>query len=435
MERVTAKYGSDTVRATRITLRAMAGGPNFVPVEDDTVCPDDEPRQYLDSGRDAAIALKNAVVKGWDKRDSEDIVSEIDYLFRKHLADLSPIEAQTQTELCLLRALALQRGLSFDLAEAEKAYHRCRSGQFQLALVLNNLGVIQAKRQRCKECVELLTEAIQFALAHRVQTKAPFYNFALIMEQLLKQRLIFVPHYLLALDNTNQLLDFVIKENRSCEEVMSFKKEYSKANWTENEIEAVYKKVAIYGHDKINRDPASFFEERALFLDPERDLFKSFGDVWDKWDRATAQMHFQQAVGLAEEGKFAESLELVKIASAMDPDLATQAEQKADQVGDLWKKNENEKVRVLLNNNEFDAAAKTIKYPPHGSLKRRGDQAIVDAIRRQGQMARIREADGFALKGEKAEAEAVFLSLLAEEMDDDLRKLVSHKLTELRPYG
>jgi len=430
MERHIARYGSDIVAATMISHRILASDDNFARIE--TESGESQPGAHTpqDYNKDAAIALKNRIVDEWSSIHSERIVNEITYILGNRMSDLSPIDADTQNELQLLKALALERSLSSDWAEAEEAYHKCRSGQFQLSVVLNNLGVLQAKRQRGKEAIELLRESIRVALAYQIRIKAPFYNYVLILEQLHRQSLIFVAGYLAGLDETLQLVTFAAANNAP-EAIRSFRKDSSKDTWTEAEIEAAYKRVAQYAHDMNSSE--RFFEKRVSFLDPQRDLFGSFGDVVDRRDRAGAQTHFQRAISLAEEEKFAESLEEIKIASWMDPDLSIQAERKTEQVSDLWRRKKNERLRALLEDKEFDGAAETIRYLPDDSLKRRGDQGVIATIQRQKHIHQITEADHFILQGDKTSAESIYFRLLAEDLDEDLRRYASHKLMEIEP--
>jgi hypothetical protein len=376
------------------------------------------------------VALKNRLIKDWEDLHSEQIIEEINCLWREQDDYLSPVDLQAQHELWLLKAFAQGKSVHKNLDEMEETYHRCRRGRFQIALVLNNLGAIQAKRQWCKQALELFKDSIKETVVLSIPLKAPFYNYALISQHLHRQRLAYSPEYLSGLDELVQFLLFA-EVNKSPEALRDFKIKDSNVSWTEEKIESGYKQVARFGRKWPGHTRGDFCLEKAIFLDPETDLFASFGDVPDDRDRQTAYLLFQKGIDQAERGDYAASIYTLEMATNLDPDFHMEAKEKIQQILEIWRKKGNETITSLIKDKRYDEAVKQIQYLPHERLKRQGDQKLIESLRKQKHYALLQEADESAQRGDVEDARLKYKSLLEEDLDDSLRLYVSSRLMEL----
>ena len=124
------------------------------------------------------IGLVNNLKNGWSRLHSVRIIKQLEQKQKEITGEIEDLNRVTESELWLLQALALEKSLLEDNYAVEKLYRKCLSGKFQVVLILNNLGVLQARMQRCREALALFKDAMFYANAFPKRiVRAPFNKF------------------------------------------------------------------------------------------------------------------------------------------------------------------------------------------------------------------------------------------------------------------
>ena len=376
-----------------------------------------------------AVAAKQALIAAWANLPSDHILRELDVLQSADLTNVPAMTLAEEGELQVLRALALEKALHVDGTQIEGVYSDCRHrGRLHAILILNNLGVISAKRQGCPHALDLFTVAIRESLAYKAYLRAPFYNCALILQRLHENGFILDPVYLATLGELEQLVPWLSKEVERPEEVLLPSRAAIEKTWTSAEIRAVYESIARYAHERSAQglDVAVWAE----YLVPDRDFFASFGDRPDKHDRQGGHVMVRGALACAEDGKFEEGLNLLRVAPSMNPDLAAESEEKRRQILESWRRRLDADVHERVLASDYVSAIR-IMEDMDGALKRPGDVEILRHFRSRVHEKDAQDAAALLEAGDAAGAKGAYIELLRQDLPVDLRRQISASIVAL----
>lgn len=379
-----------------------------------------------------SVGLKRRLIKNWADMHSEQIIEELENLQEIGEGNVPKVELRNTTVLWLLKALAYEKSVLGQIDEAKKTYRKIRHlGKWKAVLVLNNLAVLTAKEQDCPATIELLIDAIKQALVAGINLKAPYYNCALVFQQLDQQGLIRESRYLEWLDYIDQLL-LLATQKPDSEVLRDFEKTSARMTWKDNDIEAAYKAIAKFGYDLPPDRFKDFFRNKATNIVPDLDLFPSFGDASDQTDSQTAHEFFNLGISCADEQHWPESIDNLKLASQLDPNLSIEAEKRTKQVLEEWRINRNQEIKQLLDRKEYDKAASTLSHLPNRNLIRHSDSGLAKTIRERKHRFMLQQAEDLAAQGKRNETKLKYIELLKEEeLDSQLRLHISKRLVEL----
>lgn len=389
---------------------------------------------------DETVSTKQQLLDNWDKLCGEDILEKLDFIWTAQNTGVPQVDLRQNLDLWLLKALAQEKCLYIDLKEIEKTYRHClHLGRWNSVFVRNNLAVVKARRQECLDSLNLLADAIQLSVQHKVLLRAPFYNAALIFQHLHHNRLIFEPKYLGILDKiSDSIRSAEIRpeaeaspdsdgDNTGTESA----EQPTLAERGDPEVEEAYKRIARYGNNMEELPAKDIFQENVAYLVPSLDLFESFGDSADKVDTRTAHEFFEQGNDFAAQERFDAGIKSFELGVELDPERANEARERTDHITEQWRYRENQRMLGTLREGEFDKATSIILDLPDPRLRRPNDDQVVSAIRRFKQSALLRKAEETAKLEGEAEARSTYISLLKEvDLDDSLRMHVSGKLAE-----
>jgi hypothetical protein len=430
-QRLRLNNGEVIIEPTRLFSESLIKTGNFFVVED-PVGDDHQPLVNTATNELNDLAsLINELKEDWPRLHSEQIVSRLDPAFNE--AGNGGVEAisSIQLELSLIKALALEKSvIAEDRNEADKYYAKCRGSIFQTVLVLNNSGVIEARQKQCAAALELFRDAMIWAYRMNSLAKAPFYNFALIIAHLYRQRFIFHPDYLRILEESVDSLPF-LQRFRKVDANGNGATEATEKPRTDEEIRDLCEAIAQYSHGIVEPGGNDFYRSALTFVLPEIDLPGSFGEIPDKVDRESAAEVFSDGSELFDQKLFDESIRSFELASTLSSDFSSRASSEIDKVSNAWRLHENEIILKLVADKEFDEALTRLQSLPDKRLERESDHALAEVFRKQKQGWLLREADKLADQGQMHEAKLKYKQLLREDLNDQLRKHISTKLARL----
>lgn len=430
-QRVRLNTGEVISEPTRLFSESLLATRKFSVVRD-PVCDDDHQPQVnaaVHNELDDLANLINELKEDWKDLHSEQILSRLDPAFNEAGNGGGEAISSIQLELSLVKALALEKSvIAEDRNEADKYYSKCRGSIFQTVLVLNNSGVVEAKREQCAAALELFKGAMIWAYRMNSLEKAPFYNFTLIIAHLYRQRFIFHPEYLRILEETVDALPFLERfrkvDTKSATETTEMVR-------TNDEIRTLCEAIANYSNGIVEPSVYDFYRSALTFVLPEIDLPGSFGEIPDKVDRESAAEVFSGGSELLARKLFNESIRSFELASTLASDYSTRASAEIDKVSTAWRLHENKVILQLTENKEFDKALTRLQSLPDKRLERESDQALAEVLKKQKQGWLLREADELADAGQLHEAKLKYKQLLREHLNDQLRKHISAKLARL----
>ena len=431
IRRVKVTDGHAQLAVTQLFWQVSLRFSGFKLIPEET--PEDQPESngpYV-SKLDDIIELVNSIKDDWDALYSEQIIQKLEQVHREVNNEVKAVDLEIHPELWLIRAIALEKSLLDNSDEVEKNYRKCLSGKFQAILVLNNLGVVQARKQRCREALVLFKDAMFWANAFpKRMVKAPFYNFALIIAHLYQQRFVFQPDYLALLSEVIESLPFLthLKKQGSGD---ASKGDPSEVVLSDADIKETYLSIAKFAHDIFEAPEDKFFHENLAYLIPELDLLDSFGDVLDKFDREAAHKVFKKGMTLKGEERYAESIYTLEMAGRLAPDYLKGSSEQIEQIFDLWRRKENQDILELTEAEDYEEALRKLQYLPDERLERQNDQGLIESIQIQKQISMLHEADELVARKQYEEAKLKYKALLREDLSDHLRKNVSTKLAAL----
>src|SRR6185312_2954923 len=396
-------------------------------VEQESTMPP-EPRL---SKLDEVIKLINDIKEHWATLSSDEIQERLERACKKSDDEVTEANFSDQPEIWLLKALALEKSLTADIADIEKYYSKCRGGFFQAVLVLNNCGVVQAKRQKCAEALELFKDAMFCSYRMNKYARAPFYNFALVVDRLYKQRFIFDTDYLALLEQVKDGLPFLSSSNEPRPAEQTTEPHAAKPTLSDSEIRRLYTDVARFAREIKESQEDKFYYSKLSYLVPELDLLESFGYATDNVDREIASERFKQATALFDQGKYKESIYAFDQASMWAPDYLKGATEEIDKVSSTWRHQEDRAILDLTQKREFDEAIRRLENLPDPRLIRDFDKSLIESLYTQKQLSLLQEAEQLVSERKFGEAKLKFKQLLREDLGDHLRKYVSSSLAEL----
>ena len=433
VQRLRLNNGEGIIEPTRLFSESLLKTGNFSVMKDPVSDDDQQPLVNTASANELndLANLINELKEDWPRLHSEQIVSRLDPAFNEAGNGGAKALSSAQLELSLVKALALEKSvIAEDRNEAGEYYSTCRGSIFQTVLVLNNSGVLEAKRKHCAAALELFKDAMIWAYSMNSLTKAPFYNFALIIAHLYRQRFIFHPDYLRILEETVDALPF-LERFRKVNAKGNGATETSERLRTDDEIRTLCEAIAQYSHGIVELNAPDFYRSALTLVLPEIDLPGSFGEIPDKVDRDSAADVFSDGSELFEQKLFAESIRSFELASTLASDYLSRASSEIDKVSNAWRLEENQIILKLVADKEFDEALTRLQSLPDKRLERESDQALAEVFRKQKQGWLLREADKQAAAGQRHEAKLKYKQLLREDLNDQLRKHISTKLAHL----
>jgi hypothetical protein len=420
---------NQVVLATRLLWQSSLMSQGFTSSEEVSDDPAQASKQNI-SRLDDIIELIKDLKQRWAELNSEQIIERLEQASKEENTEVTEVNLSTQPELWLLKALALEKSLTADIADVEKYYSKCRGGIFQAVLVLNNCGVVQAKRQKCSEALELFKDAMIGAYTMDKLAKAPFYNFALIVAHLYKQRFIFQSGYLALLEEVIRALPF-LEDLRRLKVVTDTDGEPVKTALGDAEIRLMFNAIAKFAHEIIESPADEFYHSKLSYLVLESDLLDSFGDISDKVDRERASEVFEEGRALFDQKLYAESINVLETASSLAPDYSKGAAEEIEKVFDAWRYELNKTIFKLAGEKKFDEAIEILQNLPDQRLARQNDKSLIENLQKRKQLWMLQQADELAEKRCFDEAKLKYKLLLREELSDHLKRHVSTKLAEL----
>ncbi len=416
LARLNATDGTDRVSITELFWRRCLRSRGF------SLIRDRENIAQLD--RDAPVRqtaeLINRIKAEWPTKHTLQILTELDFVVQQ---DSRGNGGGVDSEICLLRALALEKSLSADDEEKAKYYQECLGGDFEAILVSNNLGVIRTKMNKCREALALFRHAMFRANAFPKDiVKAPFYNFAIAIEHLYRQRFIFQPAYLEVLNDVIQWLP--------CLESLRQDPTKDPQPLDDGQIVGAYKAIAKYAYG-IENKLSGFFESKFSFLVTAVDIRGSFGSMTDNEDREAAYRAYAEATRLAGEAHYAESINFFLMAGDFAREYAVESTIQIEHITDAWRKKQNREVLSLAERAEYEKAIDRVQFPPTDRLKHESDKRLIDTIRNQKHAHLLSVAEELVNEQKFDEAKLKYKELLEEQLDDDLKKHVSSSLADL----
>jgi len=431
MYRILIKCGQEMISATRLTSRILgrAGHPIEIIQQ-----PDPEKTHEEDFSRfdwEEPVVIKQQVLANWEFWSSEEIIERLDYLRSIRKADVAKSDLDQTLDLWLLRAMAQEKSLYPDVNEIEETYHHCRHlGKWNAVLVRNNLAVLKAKRKECLESLKLLAEAISLSLTNHINSKAPFYNAALVFQQLHQANLLFDPRYLDLLDRIASMIGSPSDRPANGDGDNSERSDAEQDNRVFKPA-AAYRRIAAHGYSLEEPESPDLFHRNISYLTPDFDLFESFGDFPDNVDSRTAHDFLEKGIALVDDERFNEGIRNFELAREFDPAFSSESDLRVEQVSDQWRQSENRRLSNYLNSGDYDNATNVI-LTLDKRLKRENDEAIVLSINKLKHLAVVREADSLSDAGDaesSAAANIRYLGLLKQDdLGDSLRLYVSNRL-------
>jgi hypothetical protein len=431
MHRIQIEYGQDMISVTRLTSRILNRIGRPVKILDD-----DGQEKTGDAGFNrfnlgSAVSTKQQVIENWDLWSSEEIMDRLEYLWATQETGVPRVNLSQTLDLWLLKALAQEKCLDAETKEIEETYHECRHlGRWNAVLVRNNLAVLRAKREESVDSLSLLAEAISLSIADRVPLKAPFYNAALVFQQLHQTGLISDPRYLELLNQITSTipLEPVCSENGDPREPEQEASSESEGNG--DDPGTAYRRIAKYGYEIREPTNPDLFQRSIAHLTPGFDLFESFGDFPDTVDSRTAHELFEKGIVHTDQEMFAEGIRNFELASQFDPAFSSEAAMKVEQVSEHWRQKENQRMAEFLSDEDYDHASGVIQYLD-SRLKRDSDRTVVSSIKKLKHLALCREASEALKAGDEPRAKLLYVGLLKErDLEDSLRLDVSNRLAE-----
>lgn len=431
MHRIQIEYGQDLISVTRLTSRILnrIGRPvKILGVDGQEKVGEAEFNRF---NLGSAVSTKQQVIENWDLWSSEDIIDRLEYLWATQETGVPRVNLSQTLDLWLLKALAQEKCLDAETKEIEETYHECRHlGRWNAVLVRNNLAVLRAKRKESVDSLSLLAEAISLSIADRVPLKAPFYNAALVFQQLHQTGLISDPRYLELLNHITSMIPLERSGSEDGDQRESEQEASSESEGNRDDPETAYRRIARYGYEIREPTNPDVFQRSIAHLTPGFDLFESFGDFPDKVDSRTAHELFEKGIVHTDQEMFAEGIRNFELASQLDPAFSSEAAMKVEQVSEHWRQKENQRMAGFLSDGEHDHASGVIQYLD-SRLKRDSDRTVVSSIKKLKHLALRREANEALKTGDEAQAELLYVGLLKErDLEDSLRLDVSNRLAE-----
>lgn len=415
LARLHATDGTDRISITELFWRRCLRSHGFSLTGD---------REFTQPGQDAPVCqiaeLINRIRAEWDTKHTLQILNDLDFVVCQ---EPNGSGGWDDSEISLLRALALEKSLSADDEEKAKYYQDCLGGDFEAILVSNNLGVIRTKMNKCREALALFRDAMFCAKAFpRNLVKAPFYNFAIVIEHLYRHRFIFQPPYLEVLSDVIEWLP--------CLESLRQDPTKDHEPLNDGQIADAYKAIGKYAYEIKQKRPG-FFETKFSYLVPAVDIRGSFGSMADNEDREAAYRAYTQATILASEARYAESINFYLMAGDFARDYAVDSTVQIEHIAEAWRKRQNHEVLSLAEHEEYEKAIDKVQFPPTDRLRHESDKRLIDSIRNQKHARLLSVAEQLVKEQKLNEAKLKYKELLEEQLDDDLKKYVSSSLADL----
>jgi len=241
---------------------------------------------------------------------------------------------------------------------------------------------------------------------------------------------VFQPEYLALLTEVIDSLPF-LKHLRKKELNENSNGHSNRHSLSDSDIREAYLCIAKFAHDMAETPDDEFFHTKLAYVIPELDLLDSFGDVHDQFDREAAHKVFRRGFELAEQRRYAESINSFEMASRLAPDYLKGSTEQIERMSDIWRRQHNEDVLQLTEAEAFEEAIERLQYLPDQRLARPNDKVLLDSIKKHKQISLLKEADELVAQGKYEEAKLKYKSLLREDLGEHLRKHVSSKLAGL----
>lgn len=416
LNRLQATDGNVRVSITELFWRRCLSSRGFSLIEDR----EDVGQPSRDAPVHRIAELLNRIKAEWHSTHTLQILNELDFILRQ---ESNRNGGGHDSEICLLRALALEKSLSADDQEKAKYYQECLGGDFEAILVSNNLGVIRTKMNKCPEALALFRDAMFRANAFpKDLMKAPFYNFSVTIQHLYRHRFIFQPAYLDVLNDVIQWMP--------CLETLRQDPTKDRQPLTDEQIASAYKTIAKYAYQIDEKQPG-FFGTKFSYLVPEVDIRGSFGSMPDDEDREAAYRAYTQAMRLASEARYAESINFFLMAGDFARDYAVDSTVQIKHIVDVWRKKHNQEILLLAEREEYEEAIDKVQFPPTDRLKHEADQRLIHSIQNQKHNRLLTVAEQLVREQKPDEAKLKYKQLLEEQLDDDLKKYISSSLASL----
>src|ERR1041384_1640704 len=147
--RIKLTVGEKTIAVTSLTAKVLFPGvPQINRQKEETAT---LPEVSKELGQPFAVVNKEFLIRRWNELTSDELLEKLN-----ELSDSGPENgkeqqsAALQSEHFLLQTLAEEKKIFPDYTLLFEKYIQCRGGRFGLAMILNNLGVLEARKGECE---------------------------------------------------------------------------------------------------------------------------------------------------------------------------------------------------------------------------------------------------------------------------------------------
>jgi len=429
MKRTTAKYENNIFSAHDLTMESL-GIYEIQSAEEKH-----NQKFYKKNQGGFDVLVKNQIIKNWKSLTSDEIIEKLKDFAPRQMSENKLPDANWESEILLLRALAFEKSLLKNRKTTSKTYFECREGEFFAELVLNNLAVLATKEGSCDEALNYLSQSILTCIRRQFYLKAPFYNFVLIINQLDIMGLM--------IEERNSVLENVLKHIKP-----DFEND-TKEKTTFEKLRVIIRFLESSPVlETANRDleNSEFYEKQANYLVPQIDILNSFGDKVSPVHYRVFYEQINKADELAGEGKYAESFDQLEFASKAtglfitykdnsSKSLESTLKEKKLKIRNLWRASVNEEIEKKCKSGNFFEAIDvlTINKKAFQPEEEKQIEELIGEIKTMYYSDQLEQISALILKGENKHAAAMCENLLIDpEINEFIRNKITKYLIELQ---
>jgi len=328
------------------------------------------------------IYQKELLQANWSSINSDKLIAEINKLIDSRAIKSSEIPDHTSVELWLLKALAQGKSYYVKVEEIIETYWLCTRGAFLSALVYNNLGVLEARRQRCLSALDMLKKAIIVGKNSKYLNPAPHYNFVEIIRHLYENN--FLSHSNEGKSIYKDIVSSIHEELYAKKETQVKKDiknspERAPTPLTDQQVLDLCTEIVQHA-SKLKSIDDGFFSNNFLYLVPKVELLNSFGDAWSKEEVEVSEKYFDMGIELTKKGKYFEAIKNFDNAIETNPMIEVRAMNAKNQAKSLWQVSRGRKIEKALLEEKYRLAINIVNFPVNEKLKLTSDPAVAKNI-------------------------------------------------------
>lgn len=388
------------------------------------------------------VIAKQKILKDWNNLTSDEILERLSKLNQSQIIKETEDNANWQSEILLLRALAKEKSLLQKRTELIEAYFECQGGHFYKSIILNNQAILKIKENNCNEVLKLFHQAILQCFEKQNFHQAPFYNFVLIIVHL--DKIGFMD------ESSQKLLDEIFEKVKP-----SHKKTENSYQSIQNSPLTLSKCRTIIHFINSNTSPENqtsetdgveFYNNKSAYLVPQFDIWNSFGDQSQAANYRSFNEKMKRANELVKKGQYSDSINLLEYASQSVSFFISSSEsstilkklsdERISEIKELWRISIDEKIRKCCLKGKFEDAINILSSLDEKVVSTDEKDLINSLIKKIQEMrysAELDQIENLIAQKELHEAKsACEILLLDSEINDAVRKRVTKHLIELQ---